>query len=92
MTLIPIALARKLYVRTMSEPDEIIRRGLEPPGRLAILLLRQLEFIEQQLGAFQPIGTSLFAVARKPEQTGRRLSMPQKPLKTALPTSNVDAR
>jgi 2-polyprenyl-3-methyl-5-hydroxy-6-metoxy-1,4-benzoquinol methylase len=92
MTLIPIALARKLYVRTMSEPGEVIRRGFEPPGPLAILLLRQLEFIERQLGAFQPIGTSLFAVARKPEQTGRRLSIPQKPLKTAVPTGNVDAR
>jgi SAM-dependent methyltransferase len=92
VTLIPIALARKLYVSTLSEPSEIIRRGLEPPGPLALLLLRLLKFMEQKLGAFQPIGTSLFAVARKPEQMSRRQPAPEKPLETALPASNVDAR
>jgi len=92
MTLIPIALARKFYVSTMSEPSEIIRRGLEPPGPLAILLLRQLEFIEQKLGVIQPIGTSLLAVARKPEQTSRRLPATERPLEIALPTSDVNAR
>jgi len=70
MTLIPIAVARKFYMMTMNEPSQVVQRGLEPPGALAILLLRQLESIERKIGVPQPVGTSLFAAARKPEQAG----------------------
>jgi len=65
VTMVPIAMIRKLLVNTMSDPSEIIRRGFEAPDRFTMFLFPLLGFIEQKLLPRQPMGTSLFAVARK---------------------------
>jgi SAM-dependent methyltransferase len=62
--LIPLLLARKLWLARQPDPVVVARRGYKPPGRLGNPLL-------SLLGALEPIpqclaGTSLMAIYRKP--------------------------
>ena len=65
ITLMPIALARKLYVNRIRNPNEIPRVGFQPPGSLTARLLSALETVERAIFRYQPVGTSVLAIARK---------------------------
>lgn len=66
MMLIPVALARKLYLSAIHNLDQIPKAGFQPPGALSVRLLSALEGVEHAMFKHQPVGTSLLAVARKP--------------------------
>jgi SAM-dependent methyltransferase len=65
ITLMPLALARKFYLNSIKNPDEIPRAGFQPPGLLSARLLSALEIVERAIFRYQPVGTSLLAIARK---------------------------
>lgn len=65
MPLIPIALARKFYVRKMTNTSEIMTAGFAPPSPLVAAFLEGLSILERRLLPYPPFGTSLLAVARK---------------------------
>jgi 2-polyprenyl-3-methyl-5-hydroxy-6-metoxy-1,4-benzoquinol methylase len=65
ITLVPIAIARKFYVNCIRNPTEIARAGMQPPGPLSTCLLSALEIVERAGFKYQPVGTSLLAIARK---------------------------
>ena len=66
MTLVPLALARKLYVSRMTEPAKLVKAGFKPPSHAAAALISAFGMVENKLLFRQPIGTSLLAVARRP--------------------------
>jgi SAM-dependent methyltransferase len=66
VSLVPIALLRKLIVHWMSRPDEIVRKGMEPPNRWVSAILSGALTLESHLLAAPPFGASLLAVAQKP--------------------------
>jgi 2-polyprenyl-3-methyl-5-hydroxy-6-metoxy-1,4-benzoquinol methylase len=66
MTMVPLALARKVYVNQMTEPNKVIKAGFKPPSRLAAAVISAFGMVENRLSFRQPIGTSLLAVARRP--------------------------
>jgi hypothetical protein len=63
--LLPIALVRKLYLKSMKNLNDIARAGFQPPGSLSAYLLSTLEIVERAVFRYQPVGTSLLAIARK---------------------------
>ena len=65
LLLLPVALARKLYVDHMGSPEAIMKAGFAPPGRWASALLSSALAIESIFPA-PPIGASLLAIARRP--------------------------
>jgi 2-polyprenyl-3-methyl-5-hydroxy-6-metoxy-1,4-benzoquinol methylase len=67
MTLVPLALARKLYVSRMTEPAKLVKAGFKPPSRAAAAVISAFGMVENKLLFRQPIGTSLLAVARRPQ-------------------------
>lgn len=66
LSLVPIALMRKLVVQRMNQSDEIVRRGMEPPNQLVAAVLSGVLTLESHLFSAPPFGASLLAVARKP--------------------------
>jgi len=67
MTMVPLALARKVYVNRMTEPAKLVKAGFKPPGHVTEAVISALGMVENKLPFRQPIGTSLLAVARKPQ-------------------------
>jgi SAM-dependent methyltransferase len=65
ITLMPIALIRKFYLNCIQNQNEIARVGFQPPGPLSTHLLSALETVEHAIFKYQPMGTSLLAIARK---------------------------
>jgi SAM-dependent methyltransferase len=63
LTLLPIAVLRKLVLRFTRE-DHVITRGFQPPTPLANRLLRTLMYAEQRFVPHPWIGCSLAAVAK----------------------------
>ena len=66
MSLVPIALLRKLVVRGIESTDAVTTAGFQPPVRAINGMLAALGAVETTLLARPPLGTSLLAVARKP--------------------------
>jgi SAM-dependent methyltransferase len=64
-SLLPAALARKLYVDRRGTSEQIVKNGFAPPGRWASALLSSALAAESIFPA-PPIGTSLLAIARRP--------------------------
>lgn len=64
-SMLPLALARKVFVDRKHETDDIVRSGFKPPNRIAAALCSGALAFERFFPA-APIGTSLLAVARKP--------------------------
>jgi 2-polyprenyl-3-methyl-5-hydroxy-6-metoxy-1,4-benzoquinol methylase len=67
MTMVPFALLRKLYVNRMTEPTKVMKAGFKPPSHLATVVISAFGMVENKLSFRQSIGTSLLAVARRPE-------------------------
>jgi SAM-dependent methyltransferase len=65
LSLLPAALARKLYVARLGSTEQIVTSGFAPPGRWASTLLSSALATESIFPA-PPIGTSLLAIARRP--------------------------
>jgi SAM-dependent methyltransferase len=65
LSLVPLLVARKLLVREAASNDACVRRGFEPPGRLAHALLRGLLRMETLVLARPPLGSSLLLAAQK---------------------------
>lgn len=63
--LLPIALVRKVHLKGMKNLNDIARAGFQPPGSLSAYLLSTLEIVERAVFRYQPVGTSLLAIARK---------------------------
>jgi SAM-dependent methyltransferase len=66
LSLVPLLLARKGLVRTAPSPDACVRRGFEPPGRLAHALLRAAMRAETAVLRRPLLGSSLLLAARRP--------------------------
>jgi len=66
MLMVPIVLARKLYVSRKTSAEDIMKRGFQPPGRASASMLSAVLGVEARWLASPPLGTSLMAVARKP--------------------------
>lgn len=66
-SLVPIAALRKLWMSFQSQrdPNEIMRRGFEPPKKWLNRLLASLSTVETTLLNSPPAGTSLLLTARK---------------------------
>jgi 2-polyprenyl-3-methyl-5-hydroxy-6-metoxy-1,4-benzoquinol methylase len=64
LLLVPLLAVRKAFVRG-GPSGERVRRGFEPPGRLAHALLRGLERAETAILSRPPWGSSLLLAARK---------------------------
>jgi hypothetical protein len=66
--LVPLLLLRKVVLAKGQRSEaEIIRAGLEPPGRLTHAGLRTLMKLETSLGVAPPFGTSLMLRGRRTE-------------------------
>lgn len=63
MLLYPIAVIRKFWISTKKE--NIIKEGMQPPGKLTSFILSSLMNIETKLPLIKPFGTSLLAVGNK---------------------------
>jgi len=66
ITMVPLALARKLYVNQMTDSDKVVKAGFKPPSQVAAAVISAFGKVENKLSFRQPIGTSLLAVAHKP--------------------------
>jgi SAM-dependent methyltransferase len=66
ITMLPLALVRKLYVNRMTEPTKVVKAGFKPPSHVIAAVISAFGMIENKLSFRQPIGTSLLAVARRP--------------------------
>ncbi len=66
LSLVPVALLRKLVVRGIESTDAVTTAGFQPPARIFNGALAALGAAETTLLARPPLGTSLLAVARKP--------------------------
>jgi SAM-dependent methyltransferase len=64
LSLVPLLVARKLLVRRAASNAAVVRRGFEPPGRLAHALLRLLLRAETLVLARPPLGSSLLLAGR----------------------------
>lgn len=64
MSLIPLALIRKVLQRNMKKED-VINNGMKPPGKLVHSILKMVKNIELTIFRFPPIGASLFAIGQK---------------------------
>jgi 2-polyprenyl-3-methyl-5-hydroxy-6-metoxy-1,4-benzoquinol methylase len=65
LSLVPLLVARKVFVRKAPTHDACVRRGFEPPGRLTHALLRALGRVETAWLERPPFGTSLLLAAQK---------------------------
>jgi SAM-dependent methyltransferase len=63
--LLPLLFVRKLVLPREAPPNEIIRTGFEPPGRVAHGVLRALMRLETLLFPRPPVGSSLVLAARR---------------------------
>lgn len=63
-TMIPLLMIRKAMLR-FTKKENVIRRGFQPPSKIADAILRTLMKIENTILRRPPVGTSLLAVARK---------------------------
>lgn len=61
--LLPIALIRLIIIKYTAR-EEIIKRGMKPPGKLSHLFLKALMKIESILPFAPPIGTSIIAIGK----------------------------
>jgi SAM-dependent methyltransferase len=64
LSLIPIALLRKLYLAFVA-PDKIIERGFKPPVPVVNKLFKAWMKVEMAIFNSPPLGTSVLAIARK---------------------------
>lgn len=64
LSLVPVAIARNAWLG-FCRPEQIMRRGFQPAGRVSDAILRCLMRVECGLGTRMPLGTSLLAVAGK---------------------------
>jgi 2-polyprenyl-3-methyl-5-hydroxy-6-metoxy-1,4-benzoquinol methylase len=67
LTLIPLALIRKLIVQRMTVAEDIVRKGMQPPSSLVSSLLSGMLSFEAFVMRKPPIGASLLAIAQRPE-------------------------
>ena len=65
LSLVPIAIARKLYVRGIESTDAVTTAGFQPPAGVINALLAAVSAVETALLKSPPLGTSLLAIARK---------------------------
>jgi 2-polyprenyl-3-methyl-5-hydroxy-6-metoxy-1,4-benzoquinol methylase len=63
LSLVPLLAARKLLLG-MTDSDDVIKRGFEPPGAWADRLLRSIMSMELTLAKRTAYGSSLLAIAR----------------------------
>jgi SAM-dependent methyltransferase len=70
LSLLPVAALRTLWFAVRPPRAEVMRRGLEPPGRLCHRLLHALRRLETALLPLGPCGTSLVLAGRKPPPRG----------------------
>ena len=66
LLLVPIVVARNLFVRGKGSANASVRHGFEPPGALAHLFLRTLFRVESSVADRPPIGSSLLLAGRVP--------------------------
>ena len=66
LSMLPLAYARKAYVRWRHDPSDIMTAGFQPPGRIATRLMAAALAAEARWLGAAPAGTSLLAIARKP--------------------------
>lgn len=67
MSLIPLLILRKVLLNFSSRSDaDIIRVGFQPPSLAIAKMLTALSSLETSVFRLTPIGSSVFAVARKP--------------------------
>jgi 2-polyprenyl-3-methyl-5-hydroxy-6-metoxy-1,4-benzoquinol methylase len=66
VSLVPVALLRKLIVHWMSGTDAIVRKGMEPPTLWASAILSGALTFESRFLTAPPFGASLLAIAQKP--------------------------
>jgi len=64
LSLVPLAMLRKIYLACCSDREQIIRRGFEPPSNFFAEMLSILGGLERRLIANCPTGTSLLTLAR----------------------------
>lgn len=65
LSLVPIALLRKLYVRRIESTDAVTTAGFQPPVKMINGVLAAMGAVETTLLKSPPVGTSLLAIARK---------------------------
>jgi SAM-dependent methyltransferase len=65
LTMVPLLLARKVWVRGDLSANERVNRGFQPPGRAVHALLRGLAQLETSLLKRPPLGSSLLMAGRK---------------------------
>jgi 2-polyprenyl-3-methyl-5-hydroxy-6-metoxy-1,4-benzoquinol methylase len=63
LSMVPVLLARKVYLNMIS-PEDTIRAGFAPPNRAVQSILGSLKDIETALPFSMPFGTSLLALSR----------------------------
>ncbi len=67
-SLIPLLLARKVVLSFVSR-ERTIRTGFEPPNRLVSKMLGAMQAIETAMPFSMPIGSSLFAIGQKQDES-----------------------
>ncbi len=65
LSMVPLLLARKLWVGRNASADSVLREGFEPPGDAVHAILRAMMRTETRLLARPPLGSSVLLAARR---------------------------
>jgi SAM-dependent methyltransferase len=72
LTMVPLLFLRKaLFTYSKKSDADVIRTGFHPPAPVVGKILTGLSLLETELFRFTPLGSSVFAMARKPAANRR---------------------